>query len=199
MPLAFRAVLRADLERAAGLLHLVVDGEALAQVARHRLLAVDVLAGVHRVDRDLGVPDVVRADEDGVDVTPVEDAAVVVGGIGRGQLQLGAGALGAVAVDVAHGRTDGIQGIAFVLDGLQVGVEALPADADKAGHDAVVGAEDAARRRGGRRRALDDLTGLGRAAGDDGGRRDGTALEEVAPRGGAGTVGVAFLFHRSGR
>ena len=45
--------------------------------ADHRLLAIDRLAGLHGVDRHLGVPVVGNADQDGVDVFAAEDLAIV--------------------------------------------------------------------------------------------------------------------------
>ena len=55
------------------------DPPGLVDGVAHRLLAIDVLAGVHRVDGHLGVPVVGRADHDGVDVLGGEDLAIVLG------------------------------------------------------------------------------------------------------------------------
>ena len=65
----------------------LLDGEG------HWLLAVDVFARLHRVDRDLRVPVVRRGDDHGIDVLPLEELPVVLegfaladGGIGPGPL-----------------------------------------------------------------------------------------------------------------
>ena len=46
----------------------------------HRLLAIDVFAGLHGVDGDLLVPVVGRADDDGIDVFAFQNLGVVAGG-----------------------------------------------------------------------------------------------------------------------
>ena len=75
-------LLRADLHDAVGLLGDLAELLPLVDRERERLLAVDVLAGLHGVDADLGVPVVGRADDDGVDVLAVEDLAVVLVDVG---------------------------------------------------------------------------------------------------------------------
>ena len=62
-----------------GLLGRLGDAAGLVDRVRHRLFAVDVLAGLHGVDRHLGVPVVGRGDQDDVDVLVVKDLAVVLG------------------------------------------------------------------------------------------------------------------------
>ena len=66
MPLA-RAAMVAHLRRHARLLRDARDQTRLTDVVRERLLAVHVLAGLHREDRDERVQVVGRGDEDGVD------------------------------------------------------------------------------------------------------------------------------------
>ena len=66
MPLA-RAAEVAHLRRHPCLLRDARDETRLTDVVRERLLAVDVLAGLHREDRDVRVQVVGRGDEDGVD------------------------------------------------------------------------------------------------------------------------------------
>ncbi len=70
-------VLRSDLEDTAGSLLCLDDFEPVFDLLDHGLLAVDILAGVHGVDGDLGMPVVGSADDDGVDVLALEDLAVV--------------------------------------------------------------------------------------------------------------------------
>ena len=65
--------LHADGEDLLGLLDRLGDLAGLVDRVGHRLFAVDVLAGLHGVDRHLGVPVVGRGDQDGVDVLALED------------------------------------------------------------------------------------------------------------------------------
>ena len=46
----------------------------------HRLLAIDILARLHRIHRDLLVPMVGSSDDDGVDIFALQDLGVVAGG-----------------------------------------------------------------------------------------------------------------------
>ncbi len=72
--------LAADLDdavgRASGFNHLRPVGVQMD----HGLFAVDVFAGLHGIDRNLFMPVVGRADDDGVDVFAFQDFAVVAGG-----------------------------------------------------------------------------------------------------------------------
>ena len=70
-------VLAADLEDGLGLLLRGDDRRPFLDGADHRLLAVDGLARLHRVDRHPGVPVVGHADQHGVDVLAGEDLAIV--------------------------------------------------------------------------------------------------------------------------
>jgi hypothetical protein len=81
-PVVIAALLGADLHDAARLLGDPAERLALVDRQRQRLLAVDVLARLHGVDADLGVPVVGRADDDGVDVLAVEELAVVLVDVG---------------------------------------------------------------------------------------------------------------------
>jgi hypothetical protein len=70
-------VLAPDLQDPRRLLHGVHEGGALVDRVGQRFLAVDVLAGIERVETRTHVPVIGRGDDDGVDVLAVEDAAVV--------------------------------------------------------------------------------------------------------------------------
>ena len=63
------------------LVRLVVsaDPAGLVDGVGHRLFAVDVLAGLHGVDRHLGVPVVGGGDQDDVDILAIEELPVVLG------------------------------------------------------------------------------------------------------------------------
>ncbi len=71
-----RPLLAAGLEDDVMLAHRVAHGAALGDRQRQRLLAVDVLAGLARLDHRDRVPVVRRADLDGVDVFPAQDFAI---------------------------------------------------------------------------------------------------------------------------
>ena len=69
--------LGADLADALVLLHGVADGEAFGQVQRHRLLQVDVFAGLAGGNRDERVPVGRGGDDDGVEVRLLQHLAEV--------------------------------------------------------------------------------------------------------------------------
>ena len=73
------ALLAAGLQDAAGVLDHLLDRQRLGDGQRQRLLAVDVLAGLERLDGDLGVPVVGRGDEQAVERLVVDEVAVVLG------------------------------------------------------------------------------------------------------------------------
>src|SRR5262249_46699893 len=154
------------------------DGDRLGDRARHRLLHVDVLAGVHGVQGHAGVPVVGRGDDDDIDVLLAEDGAVVLADVllvvlvdaaalgGREQATaLAAAQLGVALPDVADG--DGDDALLLLLH-LQDDVDVLlaaAADAEEADTQVLVGAEDAA---------------VAGGAEGQGGRPGGGRLEEVA-------------------
>ena len=71
------ALLGADLEDALRLLEDLDDLLPLVDGEGQRLFAIDILAGLHRVDGDFRVPVVGRDDRDHVDVLAVEHPAVI--------------------------------------------------------------------------------------------------------------------------
>ena len=118
--------------------HRLDDGEALVDFVRHRLLAVNVFAGFHRVDHHAGVPMIGSGHDHRVDRFVVEQLAIVVEGLGAGRgffqsaLQVG-------FVDVAdcrHLRADFLELPGQIL--------AAPAGPDDAGANAVIRSQDAA-------------------------------------------------------
>ena len=80
--LGFGSLHRADLKDAASLFDDLLNQLAFVDGQRERLFAVDVFSGVHRFDRDLGVPVVGRGDHDRIDVFSIEDLAIVLVGVG---------------------------------------------------------------------------------------------------------------------
>src|SRR6266851_7081276 len=76
------AALRTDLIDLSGALNCVINLEGLVEVAGHRLLAIDMLAGFHRFHRDLRVPRVVSSNQNRVDILPIEDLFVIVMDVG---------------------------------------------------------------------------------------------------------------------
>ena len=113
------ALLRAGLEHAAGATGDVHHRAALAHGERHRLLAVDVLAGLHGGDGDGGVPVVGGGDEDGIDVGAREEFLV------RG-----------VEVQALEGGGAGVPGVAVLDASLHLLRLAAPDVAE--GHDLTV-------------------------------------------------------------
>ena len=129
--LHFRALLRADLKHAVGLARTLTDLLAFVDGERERLFAIDVFAGTHGVDGDLGVPVIGRDDGDHVDVVAIEQLAIVFVDVGlaAGFFLAGFGVLG---VNVAHGHDVAVRQNALI--------ESLPtvAGADAADPKAVV-------------------------------------------------------------
>ncbi len=78
------------------------DGRAFLDLQRERLLDVDVLARIQRVDGDGGVPVVGHADQHGIHFLHLEQLAMVAEGLGVGRDLFGGIDLG--AVDVADAR-----------------------------------------------------------------------------------------------
>src|SRR5258708_22641545 len=72
--------LRANLHDAAGFLIGLDHGDAVGGRVRHRLFAVDVLAGVDRIDDDLLVPVLRHSGDDAVDLFVVQEFLVFAGG-----------------------------------------------------------------------------------------------------------------------
>ena len=111
-------------------------GFAFVEPLHQRFLAVDVLAGVQRLDGDGIVPVVGGGHDDGVHVLPRQDLAVV-----AGEEYLVAvhfpGPFQVSGVEVAGGH----QLHPFVLEGRREVAEALDAEADAGEVDAVVGGE----------------------------------------------------------
>ncbi len=139
-PLIAGGGLRANLQHALGFLDGVDQLPGFLVGVAHRLFKIDVLAVVHGVERDLGVPVVGRGDDDGVHVAALQHLAVIE--IAFAVVFFGRRAF-ALFVDIAD-RDDlaGVVGVAVVMERFGV-VAAAAAHADDAQVDAVVGADDA--------------------------------------------------------
>src|SRR5262249_32042875 len=70
-------ILAADLEYRFGFLLRADHGRPFGNAADHRLFAVNRLAGLHGIDRHPRVPVSGNKDQDGVDVFPRQDLAIV--------------------------------------------------------------------------------------------------------------------------
>src|SRR5690606_27647297 len=106
----------------------------------HRLLEVHVLALVHGLERDLGVPVIRRRDDDCIDVAPLQDLAVVES---TEALEGFFGSCDPLLVDVASGND-----LAAVVLGSNLrkpagNIIAASASADYGDVDPIVGANDA--------------------------------------------------------
>src|SRR5262249_49931174 len=96
-----RPLLTADLEDAPGAVHGIAERAALADRERGRLLQIDVLARLHRVDSNDRVPVIGGADDHCVDVGTWEQLAIIA--VRRDAVVGLAGLLGVVAVDELFG------------------------------------------------------------------------------------------------
>mgnify|MGYP003347905812 CR=1 FL=1 len=82
MPLHVRAALRADIQQLAGALHGVRQLKRLAEITGHRLLNVDMLAGIQGGQTDPGMPVVDGRAEDDINVLPLHHLPVVLVSLG---------------------------------------------------------------------------------------------------------------------
>src|SRR5260370_10151520 len=140
-PLVARGGLRADLQDPLGLIHGADQLLDLLVGVAHGLFKVHVLAMVHGIERDLGVPMVGRGDDDGVDVGATDDLAVIQIAVALELLRV---LPLAFFIDVAN-RDDLAGVVLLALLGEDFGnVAAASAGADDAHVDAVVGADHAA-------------------------------------------------------
>ena len=148
VPLAVGAALRSDLEQFACALAGVVDFEGFAEVAGHRFLDIDMLAGVHGLAANLGVPVVDSGAEDDVDVLALEDTAEVFVAVGFDVgllLDLGDVVVDAVLGNVAdRGQSHVVFLIVFEVLA-DMSSAALTTDAHKTKDDLVIGTNDSAR------------------------------------------------------
>src|SRR5438876_62966 len=99
-----RATLRADDINLAGALDGVVNLKRFSQIPRHRLLAIDVLAGLQGVDRHLGMPVIDGGNQHGVDIFSVEQLAVIAIRGGVSQLEKPLRSLQPFLINITNGR-----------------------------------------------------------------------------------------------
>lgn len=191
VPFAIGAALGADLEDLFGAANGIVDLECLAEVTGHGLLDVNVLAGLHGIDGDTGVPMIDRGAADGVDVFSFQEFSVFIVAL-------------AIAADVFFGFADagfgdigyggegdvGIGGIFFLAT--DVG-HALAANADEADDDPVICADDAA---GGGRLILAVDGGFENVCDRDGGRGRGGRFDELSAASVGGRERFFSVFHK---
>src|SRR5712692_7696339 len=104
---------------------------------RHRLLAIDVLSGLHRINGNFSVPMVGRCNQNGVNVFSLEQLAVVQMAISLANV-FGAG--DPPLIDIGHSHhTDVVFG--RTLDKAADMARSLAAAADHSDTDSVIGAE----------------------------------------------------------
>ena len=187
--------MRADLENFAGGLDGVVNLERLAEVAGHRFLDIHMLAGLESGDGDLGVPMIDRGAVDGVDVLAFEDLTVILVALGLVEAAVGddlAGSFDAGFGDVTDGDGDDVVLLAVFHDVADVGVGALPADADVGDGEAAVGPGDV--RRGGLVLAVNG--GLEEVHRGDGSGSGGGLFQEAAAAVGGRGWGSGWVVHK---
>src|SRR5581483_5368027 len=140
-PLIARSRLRADLDDTVGSFGGLVKTLRLLDRFGHRLFAVDILARLHRLNRNRRMPVVGGRDDHDVNVLARDHFAVIEGGeLG---LALLFGLVQALAVNVADGDDLGRAGAGPDLHRPAHHGAAAPADADATDVDPVIRAEDA--------------------------------------------------------
>ena len=160
-----RPLLAAALEHAAVFAHRLHHQPALADRQRHRLLGIDILAGLARVDARQRTPVLRRRGDDRVNILPLEHLPVVLV-----DLRLVVRRLLARADEIDVGDGDDARVLGFARRAEQPA--ALPARADHGDADALVGA---AGRRGQDERTGGERRAAGEAAADEGPARDKSA------------------------
>src|SRR5260370_41288882 len=118
------------------------DFKSFAEVTSHRLFDLDMLAGVHCVHGDLGVPVIHRGDGNGIDVISLEQLVVFVVTLHFDArvvfFDVGLGALDAFLPDVTDSGLNDVVFARVRFLGAHVR-HALPAHADVADDNAVIG------------------------------------------------------------
>ena len=184
--------MRADRENLPGLLHGVMDLERLFQIARHRLFAIDVLAGVHRIDGDRSVPRIVGGNDDSVDVAAFQKLPVVGERVGVLEAGFFLRPIAALAEEVARSGYDDVVLGGVLVDAFEVVLADAVADADNGDVDAVIGTNDPAR---GGSLALAIHGGLDDARGGDRSGDCGGFLDEGPAGIAAGGWFAGFVIH----
>ncbi len=149
VPLLIGATLGADLEQFSGLLRRILNAEGLIQIACHRLLDIDMLARLHGITGNRGMPMIDRGTEDDIDIPVFEELAVVLVSLDV----VAASAVGDLflrGVDPGGGNVaNGSEGsVVFLVVGdvlAHVGSGTLPPHADVAADDFLVGSIDVGR------------------------------------------------------
>ena len=100
----FTRSLRPHLQRTAIPLDRLATLDRLLDRQRQRLLAIDVLAGLHRFDRNLRVPMIGCGDHHRIDITIVQHVAILHGPAGLAALDDPHGAVQATPIDITHPR-----------------------------------------------------------------------------------------------
>ena len=191
MPARVRANLRANLENAPRLFHCIVHLKCFLQIAGHRLLAIDMLAGFHRSNGARRMPVVDRRNCDRVDIFIFKELAVIIVALDA-------------AADVLLGVSDA--GLGHITNGDLLDVviraifflaanvgRALAANADIADENAIIGADHLSRGRSG---ALAVNRGFENVAGCNNGGSGGGGFDELAARSHAGGGFFVFILHK---
>jgi hypothetical protein len=184
LPLGLRAGLGAEGDAAVVLLRVIEDLERLLEVQRHRLLHVDMEAGLQGVTGEVGVGVVGRRDDEGVELCLLDHVFEVGEDLVVAQLGRFLGLVAGLVPDVAD-RRDLDVGVGHLLHDVPDVAAAHALDPDDAGADAVVGADDLRIDHGGR----GDPLGSGQEGGPSHrGCGAGAGVLEEVPTGEVGTV-----------
>ena len=142
-----RGPLRAHLNKFARGLSDVTDIESLAQIAGHRLLTINMHAGIHRIDGDGSVPMVNRGHPDRIHVLHLVQKALMLREALTIRTNVFLRHVNAGLRNVADRKHFDVVVTTMRLEVADVGVETLTTDTDDGGVDPVICTDDPSRRR----------------------------------------------------
>ena len=179
MPARGRTALRADLENPASALDGVMDPKSFLEIASQGFLAIYMFACLHRVNCDLGVPRIMRGNNDSVDVLALEQLSVIDAEVGILELRRCLGPVTALVEKVAGCADYDIVLAGLFVDALQMVLADAEADTDDAHRNAIVGANDTPGRWG---LVLPVNRSFEQRGGSDGSSGRSRFLDEFPPR-----------------
>ena len=136
VPLQIRATLRTNLENFSSALASVVNLERLTQVTGHGLFHIDVLAGIHSIHRNRGVPMIDSRAADNIDIISLEQLSVVAEANALAADIL-LSILGAMLRNIGNRGENHVVLLSVLLHGTNMR-HALSAHADKANGDTII-------------------------------------------------------------
>src|SRR5256885_13651770 len=147
LPTAGRTALRANLENLAGLFDHVINFESFIQIARHRLLAINVFAGFESIEGDAGMPRIVGGDKDRGDILALEQLAMIRINVSVLELGLRFGPIAPRREQVTSGSNDGIIFTPRLVNSFEMVLADAEPNSNNRDLDAIVGSSHIGRRR----------------------------------------------------